>query len=113
VHDRTEGFLNVSIPTIERRWPEHKRILFVTHAAIVITLARAFAGDRTLHLRAGCCSLTEAVRKKDGTNEVVGGWELLKLADGAHLEEGASRDWGFEDIQIAHGKVRNNYNSAD
>jgi len=34
-----------------------------------------------------------------------GKWELGKIADGAYLEKGASRDWGFEDIEIAHGKV--------
>lgn len=29
----------------------------------------------------------------------------MKMADGAHMKEGATRDWGFEDIVIAGGKV--------
>jgi transcription factor C subunit 7 len=51
--------------------------------------------------------LTEAVRKKEVSDgKVIGGWEISRLADGSHLEKGASRDWGFEDIEIANGKVR-------
>jgi len=105
VHARTEGFLNVLVPAVEHKWPEHRRILLVSHAATVITLARALVGDRSLPARVGCCSLTEGVRKDSSSDGVIGGWELLKLADGSHLEKGASRDWGFEDIQIANGKV--------
>jgi transcription factor C subunit 7 len=98
VHDRADEFLKVFIPAVEARYPEHKRILLVSHAATVITLVRALGGDRQMPVRIGCCSLSEAVLKD-------GKWELGKIADGAHLEKGASRDWGFEDIEIAHGKV--------
>jgi len=37
----------------------------------------------------------------------VGGWTARVLNDGSHLKDGAQRDWGFEDIQIADGKVIN------
>lgn len=98
VHDRADEFLKVFIPAVEAKWPEHKRILLVSHAATVITLVRALAGDRKLPLRIGCCSLSVADKKTEG-------WNFVKFADGAHLEKGASRDWGFEDIEIADGKV--------
>lgn len=89
------------IPAVEAKWPEHKRILLVSHAATVITIVRALGDDRKIPVRVGCCSLSEADKKAGGS-----GWDLVKIADGAHLEKGASRDWGFEDIEIAHGKVR-------
>ena len=60
--------------------------------------------DRELPLRVGCCSLTE-LKRKDSHDGVLGSYEHIKLASGEHLEEGASRDWGFEDIVIKDGKV--------
>jgi len=105
VHDRVDGLLKLLISEVEERFQnEHTHILLVSHAATCIALTRELIGDRTLALRVGCCSLTEMVRK-EGADEVLGGWEAKSLADGGHLREGASRDWGFEDIQIANGKV--------
>lgn len=107
VHARAAGFLDAFVPEVERTRPggrAHTRILLVSHAATVIALARALVGAPALPLRVGCCSLTEAVRKRD-VIPVLGGWEARRLADGAHLKEGASREWGFEDILIADGKV--------
>lgn len=104
-HDRCKGLLSALIPEVERRFgDEHKRILLVSHAATIIALSRELMGDRAFPLRVGCCSLTEMCRSK-GVAEAVGHWEPKRLADGSHLKEGASRDWGFEDIQIADGKV--------
>lgn len=60
---------------------------------------RELAGDRTLAVRVGCCSLSEA-------NKTDNGWKLDKLAVGDHLTGGSSRDWGFEDIEIANGEVQ-------
>jgi transcription factor C subunit 7 len=62
-------------------------------------------GDRGLPVRVGCCTLSELVRKEGGDRGVIGGWEVKRFVDGAHLKDGALRDWGFEDIEIAHGKV--------
>jgi len=104
IHDRTDGYLSVFIPHVERVYPQHKVIMLVSHAATIIALIRSLHGDRKLPIRVGCCSLTELVRK-EGDWKVIGGWEVKKLADGAHLEGGASRDWGLEDIEIADGKV--------
>lgn len=99
VHDRGDEFLKIFISAVEAKYPQHTKVLLVSHAATVITLVRTLAGDRTMPVRIGCCSLSEGIRKD-------GKWELGKVADGAHLEKGASRDWGFEDIEIAHGKAR-------
>ena len=79
--------------------------MLVSHAATVIALIRGLVGKRDLPVRAGCCSLTEFARKEGKDWKVIGGWELKKFVDGTHLKDGASRDWGFEDIEIANGKV--------
>lgn len=109
VHDRTDGFLKVFVPELERRFPgKHKRVLLVSHAATVITLVRSLVGDRDLPLKVGCCSLSELVPKaleQRREDKVLGVWEAKRLADGGHLEKGASREWGFEDIEIDAGKV--------
>ena len=54
-------------------------------------------------MRVGCCSVTE-VRRRVGEG-VVGAWEAVRVADGGHLREGASRDWGFEDVEVKEGEV--------
>jgi len=108
VHDRTDSFLEVFFPQLERVFPgKHKRILMVSHAATVITLARSLVGDRDLPLRVGCCSLTELVPKlqENGKQRILGAWDAKKLADGSHLPQGSLREWGFEDIEIEAGKV--------
>ncbi|KAK7694608.1 hypothetical protein QCA50_001794 [Cerrena zonata] len=105
VHDRAGQAANALVQVLERKFPnQHKRILFVTHAATAIALARELIGNRELSLRVGCCTLSEFQRKPDAT-EFIGGWEAKRLADGAHLKEGASRDWGFEDITVADGRL--------
>ena len=104
-HDRAAGFLEVFHTQVERKFPgQHKRVLLVSHAAPVIALTRELVGDRNLPLRIGCCSLTE-LRRKEGHKGVLGAYEYTKLASGEHLEQGASRDWGFEDCVLNDGKV--------
>ncbi|KXN89984.1 Transcription factor tau 55 kDa subunit [Leucoagaricus sp. SymC.cos] len=115
VHDRTDGFLSVFIPQVEKIFEgKHKRVLLVSHAAPAITLVRSLVVNRELPLRVGCCSLSELVPRTSlengsvsstGVNTVVRFWEARKLANGDHLEKGASRDWGFEDIVIEAGKA--------
>ena len=48
------------------------------------------------------------VKRKPAADSILGAWEPVKLANGDHLAEGASRDWGFEDIVIKDGKVFEN-----
>ncbi|KAJ8496107.1 hypothetical protein ONZ45_g12590 [Pleurotus djamor] len=106
VHLRTRGFLEAFAPEVESRFGKaerDRRVLLVSHAATVITLARGLLADRDLPLRVGCCSLT-VMERKDGL-PVLGGWEPKLLADGSHLAKGSDREWGFEDIEIAYGKV--------
>ncbi|KAJ7169928.1 phosphoglycerate mutase-like protein [Mycena filopes] len=105
IHARARDFLDVFVPEAERVCPRAtSRILLVSHAATTIALARALVGEPALPLRVGCCSLTEVVRKRD-VIPILGGWDAIKLADGAHMKEGASREWGFEDIEISQGEV--------
>lgn len=104
-HDRTEGFLSALIPEVERRFGnKHKCILLVSHAATIIALNRALAGDRSISMRIGCCSISEFKRKAVGAKP-LNGWQMTRMGDGSHLKEGSTRDWGFEDIMIADGKV--------
>lgn len=104
-HDRTAGFLEALIPEVERRFGEkHKRILLVSHAATIIALNHSLLGDRSIPMRIGCCTLTEMTRKEDA-ERVEGGWTAVKIGDGSHMEGGATREWGFEDVVVADGKV--------
>ncbi|KAH7931019.1 phosphoglycerate mutase-like protein [Leucogyrophana mollusca] len=105
IHQRIAAFLNLLVPEVEKRFGDkHTHILLVSHAATVIALTRELLGDPGLPLRVGCCSITE-MNRKDGASSILGAWDAQRMADGSHLKEGASRDWGFEDIQIANGKV--------
>ncbi|KAJ6503502.1 phosphoglycerate mutase-like protein [Mycena vitilis] len=107
LHARAADFLDSFVPEVERARPggqTHTRILLVSHAATTIALARTLVGEPALPLRVGCCSLTEVVRKRD-VIPILGGWDARRLADGAHLKEGSSREWGLEDIEVADGEV--------
>jgi len=105
VHDRAGDVLETLLHTIPQRLGNsHKRIILVSHAATIIALARELLGDRSLPLRVGCCTITEVARE-EGRTDVRGAWQPLRLANGDHLADGSSRDWGFEDIQIANGQV--------
>ncbi|KAI0257636.1 histidine phosphatase superfamily [Lactifluus subvellereus] len=114
VHDRLAGFVSAFVPEVRRRFAAapHKRILFVGHAATVIALARSFVGDRNLSFRAACCSITVLDRKAAAQGDSAqdaggGGWTPRILGGGGHLKDGLQRDWGFEDVEIADGKVIN------
>lgn len=112
LHDRVAGFLTVFVPEVQRRFSgTHRRILLVSHAATTIALTRELVGERSLSFRAACCSLTVLDRKVGDAAQiaVVGGWTARVLADGSHLKDGPQRDWGFEDIVIADGKVINDH----
>ncbi|OCH96452.1 PGAM-domain-containing protein [Obba rivulosa] len=105
VHNRANGCLSALISGVEHRFQDqHRRILLVTHAATAIALTRELVGNRDLVLRVGCCTLTELTRRPDSAT-MVGEWEAKRLADGSHLKDGSQRDWGFEDIVVANGKV--------
>jgi transcription factor C subunit 7 len=111
VHDRVDGFLSL-FPKVLRKQGEinMKRVLLVSHAATAIVLVRSLVGDRDLPLKYGCCSLSELVPKGEGAagpdgHEILGAYRGVKLADGSHLKEGASREWGFDDVEIDKGQV--------
>lgn len=105
VHDRANGLMRALVPHIERKFGgQHKRVLLVSHAATVIALTRELLADREMPLKVGCCTVTELARKP-GEPEVLGGWDVKRLADGSHLKEGVQREWGFENAIIRDGKV--------
>lgn len=105
VHARIDGFLELFIPEVERRFSgNHKNVLLFSHAATIITLCRGLLAQPEMPLRIGCASVSEFSRKPDAIG-VLGGWDPILLADGGHLKDGSSREWGFEDIRISDGKV--------
>lgn len=105
VHDRASGLMRALVPHIERKFGgQHKRVLLVSHAATVIALTRGLLADGEMPLKVGCCTVTELARKP-GETEVLGGWDVKRLADGSHLKEGVQREWGFENAIIRDGKV--------
>jgi transcription factor C subunit 7 len=108
IHERTTILLNALIPVAAAQG--HKRMVLVTHAATAIALVRSLLRDPRFPIRVGCCAISELRSVSPQGNGLtpdggMGDWKAVKLADGAHLAQGASRDWGFEDIEIAHGKV--------
>jgi len=108
LHERIDTFTSVFVPAIVHRLPleRRRRLLLVTHAATTIALVRSFVGDRNLHMKVGCCSLTELKRKSEvDEKQVLGGWKPLALVSGEHLKGGSSREWGFEDIEVEKGRV--------
>ncbi|CAA7266478.1 unnamed protein product [Cyclocybe aegerita] len=109
VHDRVDEFLVSFFAAIAQRLPleRRRRLLFVTHAATTIALVRSFVGDRELHMKVGCCSISELDRHTDGVREgqVLGAFKAIALASGEHLKGGSSREWGFEDIEVEKGRV--------
>jgi len=105
VHKRTAEFLEAFLPELERRHPrKHTNILIFTHGATKITLIRELVGDESLPIRVGCCSLSIMERKRNA-KKVVGGWDALVVGDGTYLADGTSREWGFDDIEVANGMV--------
>ncbi|KAI6005332.1 histidine phosphatase superfamily [Pisolithus orientalis] len=107
VHARVNGFLELFVPEVERRFSDkHKCILLFSHAATIIALCRGLLAQPDMPLRVGCCSISVFTRKP-GAVGIVGAWEPELLANGDHLKDGASRDWGFEDIHTSNRKVIN------
>jgi transcription factor C subunit 7 len=87
----------------------HERVLLVSHAATVITLAQALLGDTTIgrELRVGCCTLSTFDRLESDTQEEVIGSKAWKargqLATAAFLTNGVERDWGIADRETLNG----------
>jgi transcription factor C subunit 7 len=113
LHARCGAFLGAFVPHVEQTLGsdggKDRRVLLVSHAAVVIALLSALVG-RDVDVRIGCCSLSEVVRapvsvpEGEGERKALGGWVAKRLGSGAHLQDGALREWGFEDVVIADGK---------
>lgn len=110
LYQRGETFLRAFIQRIEEEG-KHERILLVSHAATVITLAQALLGDPSVgrNLRVGCCTLSILDRKDESTDGSVLGsdvWQARgKLASADFLTKGIERDWGMPDIETLNGVV--------
>ncbi|KAF8203613.1 histidine phosphatase superfamily [Pholiota molesta] len=108
LHLRIDAFMRAFKPALQQRVPaeRRRRLLFVTHAATTIALVRSFVGDQQLHMKVGCCSLTELERREDApADKFIGAWYPVSLTSGDHLKGGTSREWGFEDIEVEKGRV--------
>jgi transcription factor C subunit 7 len=112
LHERIDTFIRAFGTTLEQRLPAEstRRLLMVSHAATTIALVRSLTGDRELPMKVGCCSITELDKRedldKDRLKEVIGVWKPIMLVSGDHLKGGSSREWGFEDIEVEKGRVR-------
>lgn len=105
VHNRAGGFLEALLHTLESKFPgKHKKILLVSHAATVIALTRELVGDRELPLRVGCCTIS-IFKRNPSVHGTAGVWNPALLVYDKHMEQGALRDWGFEDAIIKDGQV--------
>ncbi|KIM48162.1 hypothetical protein M413DRAFT_439882 [Hebeloma cylindrosporum] len=111
LHSRIDTFISAFGPALTRRLPAERtrRVLMVSHAATTIALVRSLTGEREMHMKVGCCSLTELERRedleKDRLEDVIGVWKPIMLVSGDHLKGGSSREWGFEDIEVEKGRV--------
>lgn len=107
VHNRCHEFLRAFLPLVEQLdGGRHKTILLVSHAATVIALTRELLGDRSLAMRAACCSLTTLQRTPERNAQALGVWQSRGLGEGGFLEGGLERSWGFEDVKLEYDKVR-------
>ena len=109
LHSRIDAFIRAFGPALSQRLPAERtrRLLMVSHAATVIALVRCLTGDREMHMKVGCCSLTELEKREDlEKDRLEGVWKPLMLVSGDHLKGGSSREWGFEDIEVEKGRVR-------
>ncbi|CAG8604114.1 6889_t:CDS:2 [Acaulospora colombiana] len=90
---------------------DHERVLLVSHAATVITLAQALLGDTAIgrELRVGCCTLSTFDRHETAAQEDTIGSDVWKargkLATADFLTNGVERDWGMADIETKNGVV--------
>lgn len=109
LHNRIDTLCTVFFDTLPNRLPseQRKRLVMVTHAAPAIALVRSFVGDRDVNFRAGCCSISEVVRKADvRANSILGAYKAVTFASGAHLKQGSNREWGFDYVEVDKGRVR-------
>jgi transcription factor C subunit 7 len=109
--DRIHTFSKAFFTALSDRIPsagKRKRVAMFTHAGAAIALVRNLVGDRHLRIKAGCCSISELVRKERVTegDGVFGAYDPVKLVSGDHLEKGSDRAWGFDHIEVDKGKVR-------
>jgi transcription factor C subunit 7 len=107
VHARTRDTLNAALAQLAHSG-KHTRAVLFTHAATAIALVRGLLGEPTRPMRIGCCTLSVFSRAVDAPADKLigpGVWNVERIGDGSHLKEGALRTWGFEDVQLEHGKV--------
>ncbi|KAG8845266.1 hypothetical protein FRB91_001910 [Serendipita sp. 411] len=110
LYRRGEEFLKAFIARVDQAG-SHERVLLVSHAATVITLAQALLGNKEVGrtLRVGCCTLSTFKRKDGGDQHALIGdetWEAIgELARGDFLPNGIERDWGMVDIELKDGVV--------
>lgn len=104
IYDRAKLFWKKFIPEFERKFPEIKNVLVVTHAATKIALGSALLqlksvtdviDDNQTVLRAGACSLSKFVR--DGENKTNHSiqWKIVMNGNCEFLTKGEEMNWDF------------------
>lgn len=99
LHERTKRFLDILLEKLNREEPEIETILIVSHAATRIALGRALAGDNSLDIRTGVCSLDVFTANKAGA--LTGDWTVKSSGQVDYLSEGEVMHWGFGEYNKA------------
>ncbi|KAI3406457.2 hypothetical protein KGF56_000588 [Candida oxycetoniae] len=108
--ERARKFWSVFVTQFEKKYPEIKNILLVTHAATMIALGSALLQLNTVTtaidenqtmLRAGACSLTKYIRDEEargGEGEEGGAarqWNIVMNGNCEFLTNGEEMNWDF------------------
>lgn len=99
IFDRTTRFWAAFFPEFEKKYPDVKRVLFVTHAATKIAAGLSLLGLSSVHdqveingdktmLRAGACSL-------DKYEKQSGKWIIVQNGRTDFLTDGEEMNWNF------------------
>jgi transcription factor C subunit 7 len=95
LEERCKEAFKMVLKDLNDNAPEVKTILVVSHAAPRIALARALAGDNTLPIRTGVCSLDKFVLKPH-QQPTIGNYQLEYTGKTDFLKDGEEMHWSFE-----------------
>lgn len=99
IFDRTSRFWAAFFPIFEEKYPDVKRVLFITHAASKIAAGASLLGLSSVRdpieingeqvtFRAGACSLDKYIKKGDK-------WIILENGRTDFLKDGEEMNWNF------------------
>lgn len=94
-HKRCKDVFRAVLKDIREHGNNVKTILVVTHAAPRIALGRALAGDNSLQIRTGTCSIDKFVLKA-GKEPMIGNYDLEYTGKCDYLKDGEEMHWSFD-----------------